>query len=233
MPTSYLIGNSQVITRTFNQKLVFEHTGGTHLLDCSVGFQDEDVVTARSYSNLIHTIPGRAQSHVHGGTQEGIIGFSFRVPVWTLDGKEFENSVDQILDFFDAAPGGLVRIYWVKDDVNAYYAYLDSCLITGLSAVRKLNRRHREVSYVEMSVQSLSKGWTKVFSGDTAPAAIVARGPWIHTASTNDGSVCLAVIRESDQQALFELDDQGTIRTLKNVKTNQDLTAWDLDLDEL
>lgn len=231
--TEYIIGNSHSLDRTFSQALQFEDPSG-NILDASVGFADEQVVLSKNYDLLIQSVPGRALSHIHSGTQQTPIEFSFRVPVWTLDGAQFENSVVQIENFFANANGGLIKIYWIKDDEDGYYAYLPSCLLKSISAVRNSNKRVREVSYVEMTVQSLSKGWVKTFPADSAPLAILARGPWLHTASTNDGSVALAVIRESDKQALMELDDQGYLRTLGPIKDNQDLSTWDdLDLDEL
>lgn len=229
-----LIGDTLSLSLAeFDQKLILRNRSDD-TLDCSVGFEDEDIVIGQDFENLITIIPGRTLSHVYGGTITGVINFSFRAPIWTLDASEVLPSFRQIKDFFDNAEGGLIDVYWVKDDDAEWrYAYLAACRLSAISNVYRTGKKMREISYVEMTVQSLAKDWTYSNYPDTTPAAVVARGPWLHTASTNDGSVALAVIRESDQQALLEVTDQGELRTLGAIKSNQDLTAWDLDLENL
>jgi len=232
MATTYLDQHNYKTTETFSQKLVLEDASN-NLLDLSVGFVDEVVTTNKSFSNTFHIVPGRTSTNILSGTEQAVMSFTFRCPIWSLDGVDVEKAYKIIEDFFNDSAGGLVTIYWVKDDSDGYFAYLPSCVLQSVNEVRNHGRRIRGVSYTEVTVQSIVKDWVKTFPGDLADPATVIRGPWVHTASTNDGSVALAVVRESDQQGLLELTDDGFLRTYGPIKDNQDLSTWDLDLAEL
>ena len=228
MTTVFLQGNSYALAKTYTQSLVLKDSTDEEL-DCSVSFDEQQVSFETSRDNVVHLIANRS-THVWGGSQQKPIEFAFSVPVYSYDPKDVEESIRQIENFWGAAPGGQVDIYWANETVVGYYAYLKHCLLASILCPRQTGKTLSGISSIQVTVNSLATAWTKVFPGDDPDTAqTIIHGPWVHRSGTHDGSPALVAVRESDSQTLMLLDDtDGTLQLLGALKDNQDLSVYDL-----
>lgn len=204
------------------QKLVLENDLG-QVLDLSTSFEDQSIELSRSRNNIIAIIPNRTDHHYSGGVNLPIT-MTFTVPVYSLKTNDVYNQAQQIENWFRESPGNRAKkIYWMYDTGTDDYFYLPNCYWSGFSHRIRSGKRFREISEIEISVESTSSRWYLLWNGvgDTDLSQVI-RGTGIVRPSTNDGSAVLMVIRESDEQPLLVATDQGDLLTHGSVKTHQE-----------
>lgn len=210
---SLSVGNAQV--------LVLENDEG-QILDLSVPFEDQPVNIERRRLNTINNIPGRVEHHYAGG-MDLPMAMAFFIPTYSLNHDDAHAAAQFIEQWFRESPGQRAsRIYWVRDVTAGRLAYLPSCHWATFRHTIRTGKRLREVSGIEVLVQSTSTRWYSEPS-DTVTTQLVQHGSSRYFSATNDGSVQEVVIRESDEQPLYALDDQGNLFTLGQIKSNRSI----------
>lgn len=211
------------------RKFVLVNSNGDKL-DLSASFEFSDVIISETRTVSQPIIPFRSihpRATAYGNPTQAV----FELQILSLRKVEIEKQIEQIRTFWDDSPGKVLDLYWIYSQ-NAdpydlggsgdYYACLKECSLTGLRPTRSFGK-FSGGSFLELEVISPYTKTTKTFPSDPATASRTIRGQMIHLARTNNGSIVLAVVRESDNQGLLTLDDQGGLKTLKEIKTHQNI----------
>lgn len=226
MPDTFLSGITKATSRTITQVMRWVRTDGL-VLNLTEVFGDSLLVLTREWKNEIPEIPYATTMPDGGSYALAMKEFSISVPIYSIDPVDVETAIEQIETFLEQAPGRQVSVYWLTDTSGAdpYYAYIPHCKPKRVRPVRDY-RSEIGVSLVDIDFESLSTRWYKVFPNDETPVPPTQYGSFVHSAATNDGSPAFIVKRESDDQGLLVLTDQGELRLLGAIKTHQDLSLY-------
>lgn len=204
--------------------------GDGNKLDLSASFEYSDVLISETRTVNQPTVPFRSV-HPRATGFGNPTQATFDLQVLSLRKVEIERQIEQIRTFWDESATKVVDIYWIFDenadpystgDSGNYYSYLPECSLLGLRPSRGYGR-FSGGSVIQLDVSSPYTKTVKTFTGDVATSPRTIRGQKIHLAQTDNGSIVLAVVRESDGQGLLTLDDQGSLKALKEIKTHQSL----------
>lgn len=216
-------GNTNSITRTLVQSLVLKNASGDEL-DLTHSFEDQSVELSARRQNLIHT-RYNSNTHIWSGSKNVPISATFNIPIYSLDMYDTTRMADQVRDFIDGSPGQRVDIYWINEEPSeggdGYYSYLRNCHWSNYKFFERVGKRRREISVIEITVDSEDSKWYKEFPDDSPIDISTFYGGFLQRATTNNGSAALSIILESTEEPLVVFTDQGDIYTKGQVKDNR------------
>lgn len=227
--TLYGLANTGELSRgDLTHKFLLRRTDG-NTLDLSTSFELSNVEIQEQRKVTIPVIPYRS-TMPHGGSYGLPCSAAFDLVWHSMDKMAIEDAIVQIRRWFDDSPGQVVDIYWIDerelgDPSGDYYCYLAQCSLVKLAPHRSYGSRSGQ-SFLDLDVVSQSTKTTRLFPADVVDESTVLYGTDLHLAATNDGSAVVVVKRESDNQGLLVLTDEGDLLVLRDVKTNQDLGTY-------
>ena len=208
------VGSTYSTASTFGYKAYFVYNEGEvdeEVLDLSEMLVREPPAIYRSFQNNYQK-PPTAAAGFYGGQVADMATISLSLFLQSNDPRDMELQQREIEDFFDAAPGKAVTLYWVKNSTTHTGKMLE-CRLKSISPQRYVDifSLGRRFAVIDLLFESTQTRGEYAETGDPAATAPTRYGPSRHRGQTNNGSVVRTVINDVTGLTLYTFTDAGNL----------------------